>query len=527
MVLDAVSNFVRGETDAALDDTETTVSVADASIFPDPATDGEYNLVIWDASSFPRPDQDDGVEIVRVTARDTSGDDLTVTRGQEGTSASAHPDGSALHLSPTAKMFSDIDAGKADDPHDNSAHSETFTTADDNVEGFATAGGEGTVPTSQGDGTLAMEDAGGEVTTVDPTEAVEGEEPTADDSDADNPLAIAVAGNALANDDNAVAIGNEATSTGTRSLSIGNSATAAETGSVTIGPFSESGDERSVTIGRQATATARDAVCVGAGTEGNGVEATAVGRDSIADDANTVALGRNAEALSEDEGVIGVSTSDFGPSDWTVPGDFTVNGSKDFQIDHPSKPETHDLRHGAYEGPVPGGLIYNATVTADAERVDLAGDLPEYVTNGDFGTGWTCHVTASDHFGRGYVDADEWVLVVEEPGDYEVTIFGERDDDAALARGGHRTEKPKGEGWNGDPRTYWRDCPHADATDYGDVHRIEAKFDHTPDCSPEPCEEAHVMCRVTFSDGERVEVEDAGFEEPADSLVEKARALRE
>ena len=55
--------------------------------------------------------------------------------------------------------LTDVD-GKADDPHDNSAHSETFTTADDNVEGFATAGEEGTVPTSQGDGTLAMESAG-------------------------------------------------------------------------------------------------------------------------------------------------------------------------------------------------------------------------------------------------------------------------------------------------------------------------------------------------------------------------------
>ena len=110
MVLDAVSNFVRGNTDAAVGTSDTTVSVADASIFPDPATDGEYNVVIWDVNNFPRPDQDVDVEIMRVTARDTTADELTVTRGQEMTSAATHPEGSAIHLSPTAKMFSDIES---------------------------------------------------------------------------------------------------------------------------------------------------------------------------------------------------------------------------------------------------------------------------------------------------------------------------------------------------------------------------------------------------------------------------------
>ena len=110
MVLDAVSNFVRGNTDAEVGTSDTTVSVADASIFPDPETDGEFNVVIWDVNNFPRPDQDGDVEILRVTERDTTADELTVTRGQEMTSAAAHPEGSAIHLSPTAKMFSDIES---------------------------------------------------------------------------------------------------------------------------------------------------------------------------------------------------------------------------------------------------------------------------------------------------------------------------------------------------------------------------------------------------------------------------------
>ena len=109
MVLDAVSNFVRGTADAAIASGDTTVSVVDASIFPDPATDGEFNVVIWDVNNFPRPDQDGDVEIMRVTERDTTADELTVTRAQEMTSAAAHPNGSAIHLSPTAKMFTDIE----------------------------------------------------------------------------------------------------------------------------------------------------------------------------------------------------------------------------------------------------------------------------------------------------------------------------------------------------------------------------------------------------------------------------------
>jgi len=110
MPLDPAANFIRGTTDSAVSSTDTTISVADASIFPDPTSGGEYNLVCWDADTHPRPDQDSDVEIVRVTGRDTTTDDLTVARGQEGTSNGSHPSGAALQLSPTAKMFGDIDA---------------------------------------------------------------------------------------------------------------------------------------------------------------------------------------------------------------------------------------------------------------------------------------------------------------------------------------------------------------------------------------------------------------------------------
>jgi len=108
MALDPAANFVRTTTDAAINSTQTNVSVTDVSGFPTPSTDGNFNVVIWDVAAHPRPDQDPDVEILRVTAVDSGTNTLTITRAQETTSGTSHPSGSAVHLSPTAKMFGDI-----------------------------------------------------------------------------------------------------------------------------------------------------------------------------------------------------------------------------------------------------------------------------------------------------------------------------------------------------------------------------------------------------------------------------------
>lgn len=108
MALDPAANFVRGSTTSSIDGSSTTLNVSDASIYPDPASEGAYNVVVWAADSFPRPDQDPDVEIMRVTGVDTTNDTLSVSRGEEGTVGASHPSGSAVQLSPTAKMFSDI-----------------------------------------------------------------------------------------------------------------------------------------------------------------------------------------------------------------------------------------------------------------------------------------------------------------------------------------------------------------------------------------------------------------------------------
>ncbi len=113
MPLDPAKNFVRGATDASVASGDTTISVQDASIFVDPSTDGEYNVVVWDVDQYPRPDEafDNGAaEIVRVTAVDTTNNDLTVARGQENTTAVSHPSGAAVAHTFTAKDQSEIES---------------------------------------------------------------------------------------------------------------------------------------------------------------------------------------------------------------------------------------------------------------------------------------------------------------------------------------------------------------------------------------------------------------------------------
>jgi hypothetical protein len=79
-----LANFGETTVNEALDDSETTVTVADGSVFP---SSGNFRVVVDD-------------ELMLVTAR--SSNDLTVTRGAESTSAAAHDDGSDITMVATA-----------------------------------------------------------------------------------------------------------------------------------------------------------------------------------------------------------------------------------------------------------------------------------------------------------------------------------------------------------------------------------------------------------------------------------------
>lgn len=114
MPLDQVQNFVEVSVEGTHTSSDTTIQLGagEASNVPDPVN-GEYNLVWFDDTNYVKPGNDPEVEIVRVTARDTANDTITVQRGQENTSAVAHDTSGANYimlLSPTAKMLEDVDA---------------------------------------------------------------------------------------------------------------------------------------------------------------------------------------------------------------------------------------------------------------------------------------------------------------------------------------------------------------------------------------------------------------------------------
>lgn len=79
------------------------ITTGHGSRFPDPSTDGAFNLIVSPASGMPDPSN---TEIVRCTAR--SGDTLTVTRAQEGTTARTIVAGDYVKLGVTKKTITDI-----------------------------------------------------------------------------------------------------------------------------------------------------------------------------------------------------------------------------------------------------------------------------------------------------------------------------------------------------------------------------------------------------------------------------------
>jgi len=111
--MDPVKNFAKGTLLYDISDTDTSLKLsdADAAKFPDPATDGAFNVVIWDEDSHPDPADDPNVEIVRVTASSSSGGETTwtIVREQEGTSASSHSAGHKIMEGPTAKTITDLE----------------------------------------------------------------------------------------------------------------------------------------------------------------------------------------------------------------------------------------------------------------------------------------------------------------------------------------------------------------------------------------------------------------------------------
>lgn len=111
-LLDPITNFGKVIVSSCTGDctaAATEVTVDDGTKFPDPATDGAFNLIWWNSTDYPDPSDDPNKEVIRCTAK--SGNILTITRAQEGTSASTKNSSGKVYkmiLSLTAKMISDI-----------------------------------------------------------------------------------------------------------------------------------------------------------------------------------------------------------------------------------------------------------------------------------------------------------------------------------------------------------------------------------------------------------------------------------
>jgi hypothetical protein len=86
-MFDPIKNFAISEVDP-FNSSATEITVDSAAKFPDPDTDGNFNLVVWNATDYDSSAEDPNVEIIRVTGLDNN--TFTITRAQEGTTATNH-----------------------------------------------------------------------------------------------------------------------------------------------------------------------------------------------------------------------------------------------------------------------------------------------------------------------------------------------------------------------------------------------------------------------------------------------------
>src|SRR5690606_5592755 len=149
-------------------------------------------------------------------------------------------------------------------------------------------------------------------------------------------------------------LGRDASATGNYSVALGINASAAGEGSTALGLNASAAGVGSTALGLNASAVNNS---------------TALGINASAETTST-ALGNYASAENVNEGVLGGSNEAYGTTKWIVPGSFTVNGTKNFEIPHPNpeKKATHVIRHGAVESPTPGDTLYRWKIQATKDN---------------------------------------------------------------------------------------------------------------------------------------------------------------
>lgn len=255
-------------------------------------------------------------------------------------------------------------------------------------------------------------------------------------------------------DDGAIAIGYYAEAQARKSVVIGQYATATGSSSVVVGPDAIT-YRYSVAIGEDAQAVgATSAVCIGSGSRAE-TYAIALGPGAEANGLTSIAIGYFVEALNKQEGVLGGDASNT-EINWKVPGNFTVSGTKNFEIPHP-KPEkkaTHIIRHSSVESPTPGDTLYRWRVQASKDNDLVTIDLPDYFVW--LNTNVQIFVTPQGHFGNGYGDlnreTEQLEIHCQFAGEYNVLVIGTRNDDHQSVKDWDikGVEREIGESWTGE-----------------------------------------------------------------------------
>jgi len=111
-------------------DNGTTLEVQDTSVFPDiSGTDDTFRVIVTDKD---RNLTLSDIEIINVASVDPVNNLLTdLTRGLEGTTEKTWASGDIVEQRTTADYLDELHTGvdgKASDPHNNTAHSETYAT---------------------------------------------------------------------------------------------------------------------------------------------------------------------------------------------------------------------------------------------------------------------------------------------------------------------------------------------------------------------------------------------------------------
>lgn len=258
-------------------------------------------------------------------------------------------------------------------------------------------------------------------------------------------------------------------------IALGSGSSNYKDGSIAIGINASTRGEKGVAIGYNAkddrsSLGNRPATSIGYHSSASGDSSIAIGNNALSVSNNTVSLGENTEASSLNSIAIGsgAKSSNFRGGvlgitshSWTVPGDFTVNGTKNFEMPHPhpDKKDTHVIRHAAIESPTEGDTLYRYEVEAtnDNETVEL--QLPDYFKylNKDVDV-W---VNGIKHFGRAYADVKGDVLKVtcELKGKYRCLVIGTRNDDHDSVQDWDikGVEREIGESWTGEPYNFTDD----------------------------------------------------------------------